>query len=226
MSAAISLKNAFEDIGRLYRLETGIIPRFNFGASGILQKQIESGAPVDVFASAGEKQMDALQELHLLLPETRRTFALNTLVLIVPGKTRSAIASFRDLAGPALGRLAVGNPKTVPAGYYAAQTLRSLKLWDTLQPRLIPAEDVRQVLEYVARGEADAGLVYSTDVAVAAGRVVAVERAPEHSHDPIRYPIAAVKDSQHSDAARLFIETVLSTEGQKILTRYGFLAVR
>ena len=225
ISAAVSLKSAFEECGRLYQQQTGLVPRFNFAASGILQKQIESGAPVDVFASAGQQQMDGLERRGLLLQGSRRDFARNVLVLIVPRNSRARIRSFADLSGAAFDRLAIGNPKTVPAGFYSQQILKGLQLWDKLQPRLIPAEDVRQVLDYVARGEVDAGLVYSSDVSVAGGKVAYVATAPGGLHDPILYPIAAMRDSRQPGAAKNFIDLVLSPPGQAILKKNGFLPV-
>ena len=223
VSAAISLKNAFEEIGRLLEIRSGIGSDFNFGASGILQKQIEAGAPVDVFASAGASQMDDLQAKGLILKETRRDFARNALELILPAGHKLSFSSFSDLSSSKLRRLAIGNPRTVPAGRYAEQTLRTLKIMDALQSRLILAEDVRQVLDYVMRGEVDAGIVYATDVPVARGRVLDVARASEETHDPILYPIALVKDTRRKAAALQFIDTVFSADGQKILTKYGFL---
>ena len=171
VSAAISLKNAFEEIGALYEKQTGVRARFNLGASGLLQKQIETGAPVDVFASAGAKQMDDLQAAGFILAETRRDFARNELVLVVPAESQLPIHSFADLARPEAARIAIGSPKTVPAGQYAQETLTSLKIWDRIQPRLVLAENVRQVLDYVSRGEVEAGLVYASDVAVATPHV-------------------------------------------------------
>jgi molybdate transport system substrate-binding protein len=225
VSAAVSLKGSLEDCGKLFQDRTGMVLQFNFAASGILQKQIEGGAPVDVFASAGQVQMDELGRQGLLLRESRCDFTRNALVLIVPNDS-VGIRSFADLAGPALKRLAIGNPKTVPAGLYSRQTLRSLKLWDKIQSRLIPAEDVRQVLDYVSRGEADAGLVYATDVSVARGRAAQVVQVPDSMHDPILYPVAVIRDSQHKTAARQFIDLLLSPEGQAILQKNGFLPVR
>ncbi len=225
VSAAVSLKGTFEEYGRLFRERTGLVVRFNFAASGLLQKQIESGAPVDVFASAGQQQMDELNRRGLLLPGARRDFARNVLVLVAARDSRSGIRSIADIADKRLERLAIGNPKTVPAGLYSQQALRKLQLWDKLESRLIPAEDVRQVLDYVVRGEVDAGLVYATDIPVAGGKVVYVEPVPDRLHDPILYPIAAIKDSRQPDAAKRFIELVLSPPGQAILKKHGFLPV-
>jgi molybdate transport system substrate-binding protein len=224
VSAAVSLKNAFEEIGSMFEKQTGIGVKFNLGASGLLQKQIETGAPVDIFASAGEKQMDALQALGLIFPETRRNFARNTLVLIVPARSQSTLHSFADLARPEVARIAIGSPKTVPAGKYAQEALANLKVWDMLQPRLVLAENVRQVLDYVVRGEVEAGFVYASDVSAAHGQAAVAAYAPEGSHDPILYPIAVVRETAHRGQARRFIDLALSRAGQAILAKYGFLA--
>jgi molybdate transport system substrate-binding protein len=226
VSAAVSLKNAFEEMGGLYEKRTGVRARFNLGASGLLQKQIETGAPVDVFASAGASQMDALQVEGLILAETRRNFARNELALIVPAQSRLPVHSFRDLARTEVHRVAIGNPKTVPAGQYAREALESLQLWTKLQPRLVMAENVRQVLDYVARGEAEAGIVYVSDVSAANARITVAGRAPEPSHDPILYPIAIVRETSKRSSAQRFIDLTLSREGQAILGKYGFLSVR
>jgi molybdenum ABC transporter, periplasmic molybdate-binding protein len=224
--AAASLKDAFREVGNLYEDRTGIKVYFNFSASGILQKQIEAGAPADVFASAGEKQMDALEGKGLIDKQTRSDFVRNTLVLVVPTDSKLNVRSFDDLDNPKLKRLAVGNPKTVPAGQYTQQLLTNMKLWQKLQPKLILAEDVRQVLDYVARGEVEAGIVYSSDVSIAQGKVSAVANAPEDLHDPILYPIAVIKESRQKESARRFVDLVLSTEGQNILRKYSFLSVK
>jgi molybdate transport system substrate-binding protein len=222
VSAAASLRDAFREISKQYEERTGVKINFNFGASGALQKQIESGAPVDVFASAGIPQMDALANQGLIAPETRRDFARNTLVLIVPADSTSGITSFADLGGAKVAKLAVGNPKTVPVGQYAEQSLSRLGLWQRLGPRLILAEDVRQALDYVARGEVDAGIVYASDVRATGDSVRIVAAAPADSHGPILYPIAVVRASSHQEAARAFIDEVMSDEGQRIMERYGF----
>jgi molybdate transport system substrate-binding protein len=226
VSAAISLKNAFEEIGAIYEKQTGIRVRFNLGASGLLQRQIETGAPVDVFASAGEKQMDELQTRGFILGESRRNFAGNALVLMVPAGSQLPIHSFPDLAGPEITRVAIGNPKTVPAGQYARQVLTNLKVWDRIQSRLVLAENVRQVLDYISRGEADAGIVYASDVPVAQGKAVVAAHAPENSHERILYPIAIIKETENRGMAQRFIDLTLSDEGQAVLRKYGFLSFR
>jgi molybdate transport system substrate-binding protein len=224
VSAAVSLKDAFREIAELYEARTGTKIHFNYGASGALQKQIESGAPADVFASAGAKQMDELASKGLIVPDSRTDFAGNSLVLIVPAKGPGS-GSFSDLANPSVKKVAVGNPKTVPAGQYTEQTINKLKLLPQIQSKLIFAEDVRQVLDYVARDEVDAGVVYSSDALSAGDKVKLVARAPDDSHDPILYPIAVVRDSQQREAARKFIDLVLSAEGQAALVKHGFQAI-
>ena len=226
VSAAISLKDAFEEIGSIYEKQTGVRVRFNLGASGLLQKQIEGGAPVDVFASAGEKQMDALQSLGLIEAETRHNFARNALVLIIPEGSKLPVRSLADLLRPEITRLAIGNPKTVPAGEYAREALRNLKLWDALQPRLVLAENARQVLDYVSRGEAEAGVVYASDVSVAHGKAVLAAYVPKEAYRSILYPIAAVKGTEAPVSARRFLDFILSETGQSILAKHGFLSPR
>ena len=225
VSAAVSLKDAFNEIAALNEKRTGTKIHFNFGASGALQKQIESGAPADVFASAGAKQMDDLTARGFIVPATRMDFARNALVLIVPAKGKG-ISSFADLTSPAVKKIAVGNPKTVPAGQYTDQTFDRLKLLPQNQAKLILAEDVRQVLDYVVRDEVEAGVVYSSDALSAGDKVKVVARAPDDSHDPILYPIAIVKESKQQEVAHKFIDLVLSAEGQAILTKHGFIAIK
>jgi molybdate transport system substrate-binding protein len=225
VSAAASLKDAFSEIAELNERQNGTKVRFNFGASGVLQKQIESGAPVDVFASAGTKQMNELGQQSLILKATRRDFAQNSLVLIVPAQSQ-LIHSFNDLSNPAIKKIAVGNPKTVPAGIYTEQSLTQLKLLPEISPKLIFAEDVRQVLDYVVRDEVDAGFVYATDPRSAGGKVKVVSEAPAESHDPILYPIAVVAESKQQAAAQKFIDVVMSAEGQLILARHDFVILR
>lgn len=226
VSAAVSLENAFLEIAKLYTARTGTKVDFSFGASGNLEKQIEAGAPVDVFASAGEKEMDQLQSQALIETDTRADFAGNVLVLVVPADSKLRLDSFRQLGSPQVKRLALGNPKTVPAGFYTRQALGHLDLWARLESRLIFAEDVRQVLDYVMRGEVSAGIVYATDVGIANGRVRQVAEAPEGTYGPVSYPIAAVKGCAHQEAANQFIKLVLSPEGQDILKGYGFRTVK
>ncbi|MGC9003220.1 MAG: molybdate ABC transporter substrate-binding protein [bacterium] len=227
VSAAISLKDSFQEIGKLFeKKHKGVKVFFNFGASGTLQAQIEGGAPVDVFASAAPKQMDALEKKGLVVEGTRRNFAGNVLVLIVPSKSKLPIKSFADLEKPFVKRIAIGDPKTVPAGQYSEEVLENLRLWDKLKEKFVYAENVRQVLDYVARNEVDAGLVYLTDAFIRRKQVKIVGEAPKGSCKPVVYPIAVVKTSQNVPLAKDFVALVLSPEGQKILKKYGFKTMK
>ena len=222
VGAAISLKESFSEIGGIYERRTGTKITFTFGSSGELEKQIEAGAPVDVFASAAEREMDELQAKNLIDRATRSDFARNSLVLVVPTNSKLQVQSFSDLAKPGVTKIAIGNPKTVPAGQYAEQLLRNTQIWPKIDSRLILAENVRQVLDYVAREEVDAGIVYATDVQVAQGKVSVAARAADGDYSPIWYPLAVVRDSASANAAKAFVDLVLSPEGIQILKKHGF----
>ncbi len=223
LSVAISMKEAVEELGRQFRrTRPAVILRYNFGASGELQKQIEAGAPVDVFVSAAQGQMDDLEQNGLILSATRRVFARNALAVIVPADSRLDLGKPADLLRPQIRKVVVGNPKTVPVGQYAEESLRTLGLWESLRPKLVFAENVRQALEYVSRGEVEAGFVYVTDVAVRAGRVREAFRPPLESYRPVTYPVAVVAASKHPSVAQAFIDLLLGPEGQAVLSRLGF----
>ncbi len=226
ISAAISLKNAFEEIGKIFtKRNPGVKVNFNFGASGDLARQIEAGAPVDVFALAASKDMDDIGQKGLLAANSRKDFARNTVVLIKPVHSTIGLSSLKDLLRGEVKRIAIGNPKTVPAGRYAEEALRHFSLWEALKDKLVFGENVRQVLDYVARDEVDAGLVYSTDAAVRGTDVKTVEKLPADSHQPVIYPIGVIKGTKDEPLARAFVDSVISPEGQKILSQYGFITV-
>ena len=222
-SVAVSLKEAVEELGRRFvQTHAGVTLRYNFGASGELAKQIEAGAPIDLFLSAGERQMDDLERRGFVVRATRRVFARNVLVAVKPLDSRLDLAKPTDLLAARVGRVVVGNPKTVPAGQYAEQSLRALGLWERLGPRLIFAENVRQVLEYVARGEVDVGFVYASDLASRPGRVAEAFRPGEDTYSPIVYPAAVVAGAHAPALAEAFIGLLRSAEGQAVLARFGF----
>jgi len=225
VSAAASLKSAFDEIGALYATSAGGPgPAFNFGASGDLMAQIKGGAPVDVFASAAAKDMDILDTEGSLLPGTRVSFAANEVVLVVPSASTAGVTSFADLTKPGVARIAVGNPKTVPAGRYADEVFTNAGIAAAAGPKLVRAENVRQVLDYVARAEVEAGVVYATDAAIRPQDVKVAAVAPAGSHKPVVYPIAVLKRAPHPEAAKAFVAAVRSEGGQAILARYGFKA--
>jgi molybdate transport system substrate-binding protein len=222
-SVAVSMKEATEELGRSFtQARPGVLLRYNFGSSGELQKQIEAGAPVDLFISAAQRQMDELEHKVLIVAATRRVFARNVLTVVRPTDSRLDLAKPADLLDPRLTKVVIGNPRTVPAGQYAEECLRALGLWDRLQSKLVYSENVRQALDYVARGEVDAGFVYTTDAAVRSKNVTEAFRPPEDTYRPVTYPVAVVKDARQPILARAFIDLLMSPEGQQVLARLGF----
>jgi len=223
VSVAVSMKEAVEEIGRPFaQAHSGVTVRYNLGASGDLQKQIEAGAPVDVFVSAASRQMDELESKRLIVAATRRAFARNVLVAVAPADSPLDLWP-TALADPRVTRIAIGNPRTVPVGKYAEEALRALGLWDRIQRKLVYAENVRQVLEYVARGEVEIGFVYATDATTRAGKVKEVFRPAEDTYHPIIYPAAVVASSRQPRLAGLFLDALASLDGQAIVRRLGFL---
>jgi len=221
VSAAASLTDAFREIAAGY--EAAHPPNrvsLNFAASGTLLAQIARGAPVDVFASADLATMDKAQAQNLVVAALRRNFATNALVLVVPRVSASRPAVIGDLGQPAYRRIAIGNPASVPVGRYTRQALEKAALWGPLQDRLIQAQSVRQVLDYVARSEVDAGFVYATDAAIMKDKVDIVVRIP--LEEPVTYPIAPIAASAQPAAAQSFVDYVTGAQAQAVLARYGF----
>ena len=221
VSAAASLTNAFPEIGQRFEQQhPGTKVIFNFAASGPLLQQIAQGAPVDVFASADQKTMNQAQEKGLIIPASRKNFVSNTLVLIVPQDSKLTLSGPQDLLSAAVKRVAVGDPVSVPAGRYTKEALEKAGWWDKLSPKLILAESVRQVLDYVSRGEVDAGLVFSTDAAIAQGKVKPV--ATVKGHQPIVYPVALLAASPKQALGQEFLNFLLAPESAAIFSKYGF----
>jgi len=225
VSAAISLKESLTQIAADYQAKSGDTVALNFGASGQLSAQIAQGAPVDVFISAGVKEMDQLAAANLIDTYTRRNICGNGLVLIVPADAKFVPASFSDLTDSRILKIAIGQPKSVPAGQYAQDVFTNLKLTDAVTPKLVLGENVRQVLDYVIRGEVEAGIVYSTDALSAGEKVKVAAIAPESSHKPIVYPAAIIKATSKADAARRFLDYLSSDAAVKVFTAHGFTSL-
>ncbi|HXX45162.1 MAG TPA: molybdate ABC transporter substrate-binding protein [Candidatus Acidoferrales bacterium] len=222
VSAAISVKDALDEAKQIYVAENpGTSVLVNYGASGTLQLQIEQGAPVDVFLSAAPKQMDALEVKGLLLEATRKDLLRNEIVLIVPKDSALGISSFQDLTRPSVKKIALGEPAAVPAGEYAKEVLAKLGIYDAVNSKAVLAKDVRQVLTYVETGNVDAGIVYATD-AESSSKVKVAAKAPPNSHAPVVYPVAVIKGSKDSEAAKRFVGFLSSSEAAAVFRRYGF----
>jgi molybdate transport system substrate-binding protein len=224
VSVAASLQDAMAELKPIYeRSHPGVKLTFNFGGSGMLEQQIESGAPVDVLLSAAPKPMDDLEAKGLILPETRRDLLHNQIVLVVP-KDAAQPNSFRQLAAAKVTLIALGDPASVPAGDYGRQVLESLRIWQAVQPKLVLAKDVRQVLSYVETGNADAGIVYETD-ARESDRVRVAATAPGNTHTPVIYPVAVLKGCHNVKAAREFVAFLAGNLARGVFTRHGFTTV-
>lgn len=223
--AAASLTDALQEVARAYTAATGAAVRFSFAASSVLARQIESGAPADVFFSADEDWMDYLVRRARVDPATRRRLLGNRLVLVAPADSTVRLTigrGFPLLEALQGGRLATGDPDTVPVGRYARAALTSLGVWNDVAARLVAADNVRGALAFVARGEAPLGIVYETDARIDR-KVRIVGTFPEDSHAPIVYPIALTKGA--APAAAAFIDFLRGPLAQATFERYGFVVL-
>ncbi|WP_420831250.1 molybdate ABC transporter substrate-binding protein [Paenibacillus lignilyticus] len=219
--AAASLKDSLAEIEKGYEASHPTIDLvFNLGSSGTLQKQIEQGAPADLFLSAGQKQMDALNDAKRI--ERSSLLLKNELVMVVPTDSKKAFTTIKQLVGKDIETIAIGQPESVPAGQYAKETLTTRKLWDSLASKLVYAKDVRQVLTYVETGNADAGFVYKTDALTSKKAKVALRIIPG-VHKPILYPAGIVKDTKHLKEAAAFYSYLQGSNADAIFVKYGFM---
>lgn len=225
VSAAASMKDSLTELQKTYAQKTSDIKlTLVFGGSGTLQQQIEQGAPVDLFISAGKAQMDALEQKNLLVKESKVDLVGNELVLVT-GKNNNTVTSLADLSKASVTKVSIGTPESVPAGKYAQEALTNLKLWDLIKPKFVLAKDVTQVLNYVETGNVEAGLVYQSD-AQGSTKVKVVAVVPESSHKPILYPAAIVSTTKNRQAAEDFLKYLQSSEAQQVFGKYGFKAAK
>ena len=221
VSAAASLTNAFKTLAQQYEKghpETKVV--LNFGASDVLMQQIVRGAPADVFASADQDAMNRAEAEKVIQPASRKDFAANQVVLIVPADSKLGIGALRDLTRADVKRVAYGNPSSVPVGRYTKGALEAENLWEAVSAKGVPAQNVRQSLDYVARGEVDAGFVFATDAAIMPDKVKVAVRVPNRT--PVTYPIAIITQTKQPTQAASFVQYVLSADGQAVLAKYGF----
>jgi molybdate transport system substrate-binding protein len=221
VSAAASLTNAFKELGAAFQAQhAGAKILSNFGASDVVLQQIVNGAPADVFASADEATMDKAVQAKVVDAASRKDFASNALVLIVPADSKLGITKVGDVSQADVKRITYGNPASVPVGRYTQGVLEQAGLWSAVQGKAVVAENVRQALDYVARGEVDAGFVYATDAAIMKDKVKVVVTVP--TTQPVTYPIALTTRGAGNADARAFVAYVLAPAGQAVLAKYGF----
>jgi molybdate transport system substrate-binding protein len=222
--AAASLTDALREIAADYEKATGDKLALNLGASSILARQIQEGAPADLFLSADEAKMDALEKRKLLLPGTRRSVLSNTLVVVVPSDSALKIAGPADLAAPPIRALALAEPQSVPAGIYAKEYLKKKGLWSKVIDRVVPTENVRAALAAVESGNVDAGIVYRTDAGISKKVRIAYE-VPKAEAPGISYPFAVLAGSEHKEAARRLLDYLASPPALAVFRKYGFLVL-
>jgi molybdate transport system substrate-binding protein len=221
VSAAASLTDVLKKIAADYQAKTQNTVRFNFGASNALARQIEEGAPADIFFSADVAEMHYLDAHGRLEPGTARNLLSNQLVIVVPADSKLAVAAPKDLLKPAIKRIALAEPSSVPVGVYSSKYLADEGLWEQIKPKIVPVQDVRATLAAVESGNVDAGFVYKTDAAISKKVKVAYE-VPLAKGPKIMYPAAIVKESPHKRDARFFLNYLSTPDAKAMFKKYGF----
>jgi molybdate transport system substrate-binding protein len=223
ISAAGSLKDALEEIKTLYQqTQPNVNITYNFGPAGALVKQIEAGKPSDIVIATGKKQVDGLEEKGLLVPKTRSVLADNRLVLVVAKDNSVGIRSFYALAKPEVKKIAIGDPKSVPAGQYAEGVLKKLGIFDKVKSKFVYEKNASQILASVEKGNVDAALGYSTD-AKSSNKVKVVVATEGKFYSPIIYPMAVLKNCQNVEAAKGFVKFLSTDQSKNVLKKYGFI---
>ncbi len=222
---AMSLTDALTEISQRFSTEQNVKVYCNFAGSSTLQRQIEKGAPADVFISASPKQMDALQRKGLIDEDTRRTILNNRLVLVAPVNSPLSITDVGLLTQDSIRRIAIGEPNSVPAGIYGKEALTHWGVWDAVQPKLIPSADVRSTLVHVESGEVNVGIVYQTDASISK-KVRIIYQFPDSSHSPIVYPAAVLRNTGHQVLAQAFLDYLQTPDVAIIFEKHGFSVVK
>jgi molybdate transport system substrate-binding protein len=221
--AAASMTDAVNEIKDLYLADNpNVTIDVTYGSSGALQTQIESGVGADLFISAAQKQMNALEEEGLVLSETRVDLLENKVVLVTPANADNGITSFEDVVSDSVSHIGLGDPESVPVGQYSQTIFENLGLWDQVTAKAVYGSDVRTVLTWVENGEVDCGIVYQTDAAISGDLVDIICEAPEGSCDPVIYPAAVLSDTQNQSLAEDFLNYLQSDTVSGILSSYGF----
>ena len=224
VSAAASLTDVLKEIATGYQSKTKHTVKFNFGPSSGLARQIEEGAPADLFFSADLPQMDNLDKSGRLEPGTRKNLLSNQLVIIVPADSKLAISAPKDLLKGEIKRIAIAEPGSVPVGVYSSKYLADEGLWNQVKPKVVPVQDVRATLVSVESGNVEAGFVYKTDAAISK-KVKIVYAVPINKGPRITYPVAIVKESKRKDAARDFLNHLQTSACKEVFRKYGFVVL-
>ncbi len=226
VSAAASLKDVMTEIKKAYEIENKVDKLiFNFGGSGSLQQQIENGAPVDIFISAAQKQIDELDKKNLLVKTSKVNLLKNEVVLITPISSKLAIKNYKDLINSNVVSIGIGEPKSVPAGQYSIEIFNKLGINEKVNSKLVYGKDVRTILSWVETGNVDAGIVYKTD-AISSDKVKVVSTAPKDSHTPVIYPAAIVSDSKFQNESKKFLKFLKSKKAIDIFIKFGFSPIK
>ena len=223
--AAASLTDVLKETATTYEKQSGDKISFNFGASSLLERQIEEGGPADIFFSADEAKMDALAAKDLILKETRKSRLSNSLVIVTSADSELKITSPADLASPKVRRIALADPKAVPAGVYSKAFLEKQKLWLDVEPKVVPVDNVRAALAAVESGNIEVGMVFKTDASISKKVKVAYE-VPAATGPKISYPLAVTKNARQVESAKKFVEYLNSDDAGKIFEKYGFIVLR
>jgi molybdate transport system substrate-binding protein len=224
VSAAASLTDVLKEISSGYESKTKYTVKFNFGSSSGLARQIEEGAPTDLFFSADLPHMEKLDKNGRLEPDTRKNLLSNQLVIIVPADSKFSLSSAKDLLQVDIKRIALAEPSSVPVGVYSKKYLTDEGLWNKVEAKVVPVQDVRATLASVESGNVEAGFVYKTDAAVSK-KVTIVYEVPIDKGPKITYPIAIVKESKRKEAARDFLNFVRSPAAKEVFKKYGFVVL-
>lgn len=219
VAAAADLQFAFTEIGKLFEEHTGQKVVFTFGSTGNLAKQIEHGAPIDLFAAANVSFVDGLRTKGLIIPETQQLYALGRIVVAGNKAAGVEVRTLQDLLNPKIRHVAIANPDHAPYGLAAKQALISAGIWDQIQPKLVLGENIRQTLQFIQTGNAEAGIVALSIADVPEITYVLID---DKLHAPLNQALGVVKGSPHEQAAREFSAFILSSEGQLIMQKYGF----
>ncbi len=224
VSAAASLTDVLKEISIGYQSKSKHTVKFNFGPSSGLARKIDEGAPADMFFSADLPQMEKLDKSGRLEPGTRKNLLSNQLVIIAPADSKLAMSSAKDLLNTAIKRVALAEPSSVPVGVYSKKYLTDEGLWNKIEGRVVPVQDVRATLASVESGNVEAGFVYKTDAAVSK-KVKIVYEVPVDKGPKITYPVAIVKESKHKDAGRDFMNYVQTSASKELFKKYGFVVI-